>query len=273
MDEFEVYLVSNGSMQLYSNNTLASFTNHLSEPLSFDGNWRVALSSINIPTQIKNISTDWVLSVAPKDDKRDLKHLPHTLETGLYSKVSDVVDILSKTSGIPLTHTISSVNGRLTLTFPPKCRFVFKKNEKEVLNILGFEGYTNDSMYASIGDMSADDDDIEYKEFSTTGDYPADITAGKSLIFVYINIIEYQHVADTKAPLLRVLNHSARVKNGVVQHLDTQSSSNFKELEYKPLLSSNIQTIKVELRSEDGSLVPFMGTGRTTLTLKFKKLS
>ena len=56
MDNFEVYLVSNGSMQLYPNNTLASFTNHLSEPLQLDGNWRVSLSSISIPTAVKNIS-------------------------------------------------------------------------------------------------------------------------------------------------------------------------------------------------------------------------
>ena len=46
------------------------------------------------------------------------------------------------------------------------------------------------------------------------GDFPADLCAGKHLIFIYTDIIEYQHVGDAKAPLLRVIDSKQRLKNG-----------------------------------------------------------
>ena len=39
------------------------------------------------------------------------------------------------------------------------------------------------------------------------GDFPADLCAGKHLIF----IIEYQYVGDAKAPLLRVIDSKQRL--------------------------------------------------------------
>ena len=53
------------------------------------------------------------------------------------------------------------------------------------------------------------------------GDFPTDICAGKHLIFIYTNIIEYQHVGDAKAPLLRVIDSKQRLKNGSVCELET----------------------------------------------------
>ena len=42
------------------------------------------------------------------------------------------------------------------------------------------------------------------EEETFAGDYPFDLSAGKQLIFIYVNIIEYQYVGDTGAPLIRV---------------------------------------------------------------------
>ena len=38
------------------------------------------------------------------------------------------------------------------------------------------------------------------------GETPVDLCSGKHLIFIYTNIIEYQYVGDTKAPLLQVID-------------------------------------------------------------------
>ena len=37
------------------------------------------------------------------------------------------------------------------------------------------------------------------------GEFPADLCAGKHLLFIYKNIIEYQYVGDAEAPLLPVI--------------------------------------------------------------------
>ena len=67
------------------------------------------------------------------------------------------------------------------------------------------------------------------------------------MMFIYLDIIHYQIVGDTKAPLLRVIDTNRRVKN--------------------------IQSIAVNLRTETGRLVPFAGGGKVVLTLKFQKFS
>ncbi len=56
MNEFSIYLVSNGSMDIFFDNTLAAFTNLLAETISQEVKWRVAASEIKIPACVKNVS-------------------------------------------------------------------------------------------------------------------------------------------------------------------------------------------------------------------------
>ena len=115
--------------------------------------------------------------------------------------------------------------------------------------------------------MKSDDTKAYY------GEFPADLCAGKHLIFIYANIIEYQYVGDTKAPLLRVIDSKQRLKNGSVCELEPTHRIVFTNLDYKKLLTNTIQSISIELRTETGQLVPFSGTGKVILTLQFKKFS
>ena len=101
------------------------------------------------------------------------------------------------------------------------------------------------------------------------GDFPADLCAGKHLIFIYTNIIEYQYVGDAKAPLLRIIDSKQRLKNGSVGELEPTHRIVFTHLDYKKLLSNTIQSISIELRTEAGQLIPFSRTGKVILTLQF----
>ena len=62
--------------------------------------------------------------------------------------------------------------------------------------------------------MKSDDTKAYY------GEFPANLCAEKHLNFIYTNIIEYQYVGDTKAPLLRVIDSKQRLKNGSVCKLE-----------------------------------------------------
>ena len=48
MNEFDIYLESTGSMEVYPGNRMAVFRNLLPEPLQLDGDWRVALAEISL---------------------------------------------------------------------------------------------------------------------------------------------------------------------------------------------------------------------------------
>ena len=94
------------------------------------------------------------------------------------------------------------------------------------------------------------------------------------MMFIYLDIIHYQIVGDTKAPLLRVIDTNRRVKNGYVCSIEPNHRKVFSNLDYKKLLVNNIQSIAVNLRTETGRLVPFArGGGKVVLTLKLQKFS
>ena len=86
-------------------------------------------------------------------------------------------------------------------------------------------------------------------------------------------LIEYQHIGDTKAPLIRIIDSKQRLKNGSLCEIEPTHRTVFSNLEYKKLLSNTFQCIEVQLRTETGKFVPFTGTGKVILTLNFKKLN
>ena len=45
------------------------------------------------------------------------------------------------------------------------------------------------------------------------GDFPANLCAGKHLLIIYTNIIEYQYVDNAKVLLLRVIDSEEYLKN------------------------------------------------------------
>ena len=114
-------------------------------------------------------------------------------------------------------------------------------------------------------------DDGESKAF--VADYPFDLLAGKQLIFAYSNMIEYQHIEETKAPLIRIIDSKQRLKNGSLCEIEPTHRIVFSNLEYKKLLSNNFQCIENQLRTETGKFIPFTGTRKVILTLNFKKFN
>ena len=88
---------------------------------------------------------------------------------------------------------------------------------------------------------------------------------------MYTDIIEYQYVGDTKAPLIRIIDSKQRLKNGSFCTIEPTHRIVFTNLEYKKLITKNFQSIAVQLRTETGVSVPFTGTGKVIITLSFKK--
>ena len=65
-DSFTITLVSSASMNIFNDNSLASFENLHSENIDLLGEWKVALTEITFPTHINNV-TDTTLKYYKKD--------------------------------------------------------------------------------------------------------------------------------------------------------------------------------------------------------------
>ena len=154
----------------------------------------------------------------------------------------------------------------------------FGENEEitfpEIPSILGFEGMPDGSgfqlgykMLDSFQMLSMSEEDLKPYKVG----YPFDLLAGKQFIFVYTDIVEYQYVGDTKAPLICVIDSKQRLRNGSRCAIEPTHRIVLSNLEYKKLLSKKFQSIGIQLRTETRRLVPLTGTSKVILALRFKK--
>ena len=75
-----------------------------------------------------------------------------------------------------------------------------------------------------------------------------------------------------RAPVIKIIETERRLRNGSINTVTPIHHKTFTIRDYKPILSNNIQNIKVELRNEAGKLIPFNGTGKVIVGLKFQKI-
>ena len=93
-------------------------------------------------------------------------------------------------------------------------------------------------------------------------------------LMIYSNLVEYNIVGDTKAPLLSCSPFISRLKGGEIittgQYMNYQTFSN---LQFRPLLKNSFRSIHINLKDTFGEKRPFVSVGITRLVLMFRKVS
>ena len=282
-DEFTVHVISSASMEIIDQNTLASFRNFFSDEIQLSGDWR-NLGEIIFPTKIEHITNGVLTSYSlcgleghqrnssgANVIKRPYNGERLAFKPGSFDTVPQLLANIKRTVALPkCSFREIKISGKIEIVFGKYEGTTFPSDE--IPSIIGFNGVPDGRgthigyKMDTIANKLMQKDDIK----AFMGDFPADLCAGKHLIFIYTNSFEYQYVADAKAPLLRVINSKQRLKNGSVCELKPTHRIVFSILDNKKLLSNTIQSISIELRTETSQLVPFSGTGKVILTLQFK---
>lgn len=282
-EEFDVYLLSNSSMDIYPDNTMAHFRNILSDELSLPGKWQVALTEITFPAVINNItSTDaWKYVINMGDRLRGVSlegdQFAHfSIDAGRYPTVDLLLEEIKNKSGVDFNWSWNPVSRKVTYDFPYATNIQFGsryhrvEGDKNIPSVLGLDGLV-------IGHVPAPDFienyDPQNPRVTTESAYPVDLHAGRHLMFVNINIIDTQHVGNTKVPTLRIVPLLGKMRNDHLFQGQAVCYRTFEDLQFKNMLGSTVHRIEVELRDEMGHLIPFSGSGRTAITLKFRKIS
>ena len=93
-------------------------------------------------------------------------------------------------------------------------------------------------------------------------------------LMIYTDIVEYNFVGDTKAPLLRCFPFISKLKSGDIittgQYMNYQTFSN---LQFRRLLKKSFHSIHIDLRDTSGEKIAFGLVGITRLVLMFRKVS
>ena len=277
-NEFTIDLLSNASMDVFNENTMAAFRNQLSQPIHLQGEWQVALTSLSFPSNINNVNSGEIVvyknSMTDPNESSNRSGQLRKIRTGIYNSWEDPVSEIVRIARLKqFDRKFDKITQKLVLTFGENGGLSFQDNE--IPSILGFKR-TPDPAYIGfvhIGYKTRLENGAPNSPNRHFGIFPVDITCGSQLVFVYIDIIEYQHVGDSRVPILKIIESERRLRNSSLNTVAPVHHKTFTNLDYKRLLSNNIQSIKVELRSEIGKLIPFTGIGKVVVSLKFQRTS
>ena len=93
-------------------------------------------------------------------------------------------------------------------------------------------------------------------------------------LMIYSDLVEYNIVGCTTAPLLRCFPFISKLKGGHIittgQYMNYQTFSN---LQFSSLLKNSSHSIHIDLRDTSGYKIPFVSLRITRLVLMFRKVS
>lgn len=283
VDNFYIELISNGSMDIFKDNTLASFSNFIPEQVNLEGVWEVGLAEVTYPAMFFNLhettfqytctSTGW-------DEKRISKH---KLTNGMYCSLNDVMSSmnnevkesnpffskeLSENENLdffedvePIEWTFNEKTQKARYVFPAlNCKVDIPK-DSDLSRILGHPTLASEIERSASG---------THLRQVYESEVPCDLV-GLHSVFAYCNIVEHSLIGDVRAPILKIFPFIPRMRNEAICPMQFVYFKDFSPIQYRRVIKNSFHSITCELRTPQGKLCPFIGAGLTRLTLHFRK--
>ena len=284
-NHFQLTLISNARMDYCPTNKPADFTTKLVVPKRIEGDWEVALVELQYPHNWNTFLTDAFIGLVLEppqgvtiDDfkanlgksletlskegheiydkiigdplviKNEAAGLMFRIPKGYYDSITDIIEIMNN----EMRECLASSNGTIELNLAPKNLF-----SKTVFTKKGIK---------SITPYSNNDKILKLLTYATDLHYGPELRFQLDpirTIFVYCDIIDYQLVGDTQAPLLGT---------APVTGMDgDQPTHTFNPIFYIPVQNKLLDKVKLYLCDEFGDPVPFENTGRVICRLQFRR--
>ena len=228
---FFVTLPSNASLDIYPNNKISHYTTKFAKPIDLNGIWEVSLAEVQyIQSWYSLTEEDSICHIIQRDGKRT-QNSNFNITPGYYKNIDEVVSEINNNLkkmelGIELFYNRMKNKIRIV----SQKHFAFKANGK-LAYMLGM----NPGVPITAREPEAPN--------------PSDIHAGFYTMYVYTDVIEYQRVGDSFAPLLRCV-HITGENNKVV-------TITYDKLHYVPLTKNHITDIVIEVKTDQNKPIPF----------------
>ena len=263
MDSFTMELVSNASGELFPDNTLRSFTNILPEQVNLEGQWEVAISEISYPSMYQNTTEGKIKFF---DEKFSKSTSTCNLEPGLYTSITDIVEAMNTLIQERNNHNETCITVKVSRRSQKVVIILANDTSGLAFCSTGLGHIFGNNVVNEFGVLMIGKGPHEPK-------FAYDIVRIHSLM-TYSDLVEYNIVGDTKAPLLRFFPFISKLKGGDIittgQYMNYQT---FRNLQFRPLLKNSFHSIYIDLRDPSGEKIPFVSVGITRLVLMFRKVS
>lgn len=242
-----ITLPSNGSQKFHPENKASSFNIQLPRPLNLKGEgWEVGLVELSYTNSFHNLIDPYVIIGKASDlTVRDKIDLP----TGTYQKSAEVLQHIQRA----VTQSVES--NQFSIAVDPI---------SEITSILiRFNGFVQLSENLA-GMLGFKQNKFEGFNKIYRSERAFDLSGGVYGIFVYCDLVEPVIVGHTMAPLLRIVPIEGKKEEYVTKTYD--------KIIYAPLSSKNTNSIKIDLKTDTGTNVPF-AKGKTNCVLHIRQAS
>ena len=218
MDSFTIELVPKASGELFSNNTLTSFTNFLPEQVNLEGQWEVAISEISYPSMYQNITEGKFKFF---DEKLSKSTTIYNLEPGLYTSITDIMEAMNMLIQEKNNHNETCITVKVS-----------RRTQKVVIMLAkdtsGLAFCSTDLGHIFGNNVGNEVGVLMIGKGPQEPESAYDIVRIHSLM-IYSDLVEYNIVGDTKAPLLRCFPFISKLKGGDIittgQYMNYQTFS------------------------------------------------
>ena len=223
----------------------------------------VAISEISYPSRYQNVAEGKSMVF---DKKLSKSSEFYYLEPGLYPPITDIVEAMNN-----LIHERQNYSGN--------CITVKMSRKRQTVEIcLANEASGLAFFSTDLGHILGSNVDNEFGVMlggkgPHKPEFAYDIVRIHSLM-IYTDLIEYNIVGDTKAPLLRCFPLISKLKSGdIITTGQYKNCQTFSDLQFRRLLKNSFHSIHIDLRDTSGEKIPFVSVGITRLVLMFRKAS
>jgi hypothetical protein len=239
-NHFYVTLPSDSSAAYYPNNTVARFITRLPERIRLEGDYEMGLAEIIYPHTWYNVDND--------DGKYWIAHQGKTyLSSGYYENGFAIAAALTREDNVKFSYNETIDRFSLSVHLAQSSDILTFEMSEDLQRYMGF-----DLSNMVVGSQS----------LGTVATQSFDVNRGLNLMYVYCDVAAHSVVGDTKTPLLRVYNVTAK-HGDVVRHTYIQPH-------YVPVGRREFDSIEIAINNELGKPMPFQ-YGKSVVTLHFRR--
>ena len=248
MDSLTLELVSNASGELFPDNIISCFTNVSPEQVKLEGQWEVAISEKSYPSMYQNITEGSFRFFVEKLSKSTSTY---NLELRLYTSITDIVEAMNTLIQEKNNHNETCITAKVS-----------RRKQKVVIML---PNDTSGLAFCStdLGHIFGNNVGNEFGVLMI-GKGPHEPELAYDIVrihplMIYSDLVEYNFVGDTKAPLLRCFPFISKLKGADIittgQYMNYQTFSN---LQFRPLFKNSFHSIHIDLKDTSGEKIPFV---------------
>lgn len=269
---FYLTLPSNSSTEYYPNNTVTNYITQLSQPITLEGEWEVAVVEMIYPCTFLTIGENSKIflysqkTVEPtttttstrgnepeeKKEEEDSITIPvlktYSIPKGEYNNERELVDTINRFTD-----------------FSKYALFDFDRNTKKITILARPQVFQIEMTQTLALQLGFDPNETDLKT-NNKSIRPTDLHLGlPHQIYIYCDIVDMQFIGDTVAPLIQTV----AVDTTNYTHGSSRSVQ-FLNPHYVPVLKSSFQSVEMDLRDHTGSPLTFQ-FGTSCVKLHFKR--